>query len=233
MNLLTVAAVAAGLAFAGSANAATNLLTNGSFENGLTGWTLVTNGVGQGYSPTVVITTDGVGRGYPNGAFGEGVIADNAPGPFAGDGGTKAAYFSSDLGNESLTQLVNLTTGWYEVGFDAYLPANGFNNPNDATFTAKVGTYTWAPVLLKGTATGPQNWQHYSATVFVSPDQVGVPTAFSFAANGYPAVDVLIDRVYITTAAVPEPTTWALMILGFGSVGAMLRNQRRRQVATA
>jgi hypothetical protein len=31
--------------------------------------------------------------------------------------------------------------------------------------------------------------------------------------------------------AVPEPTTWALMILGFGSAGAMLR--RRRQVALA
>jgi hypothetical protein len=27
---------------------------------------------------------------------------------------------------------------------------------------------------------------------------------------------------------VPEPSTWALMILGFGSAGAMLRTQRRR-----
>jgi hypothetical protein len=27
---------------------------------------------------------------------------------------------------------------------------------------------------------------------------------------------------------VPEPSTWALMILGFGSAGAMLRSQRRR-----
>ncbi len=28
-------------------------------------------------------------------------------------------------------------------------------------------------------------------------------------------------------AAVPEPTTWALMIMGFGGAGAMLRNRRR------
>ena len=27
---------------------------------------------------------------------------------------------------------------------------------------------------------------------------------------------------------IPEPSTWALMILGFGSAGAMLRSQRRR-----
>nr|WP_165843897.1 PEPxxWA-CTERM sorting domain-containing protein [Phenylobacterium kunshanense] len=33
------------------------------------------------------------------------------------------------------------------------------------------------------------------------------------------------------TLAVPEPGTWALMILGFGSAGAMLRSQRRRIVA--
>jgi hypothetical protein len=26
---------------------------------------------------------------------------------------------------------------------------------------------------------------------------------------------------------IPEPGTWALMILGFGGVGAMLRNRRR------
>ena len=34
----------------------------------------------------------------------------------------------------------------------------------------------------------------------------------------------------VNNAAVPEPTTWALMILGFGSAGAMLR--RRRQSDT-
>ena len=31
-------------------------------------------------------------------------------------------------------------------------------------------------------------------------------------------------------AAVPEPATWALMILGFGIVGSALRRRRRAQV---
>ena len=31
-----------------------------------------------------------------------------------------------------------------------------------------------------------------------------------------------------TTAAVPEPGVWALMILGFGAAGASLRRRRRR-----
>jgi hypothetical protein len=33
--------------------------------------------------------------------------------------------------------------------------------------------------------------------------------------------------------AVPEPTSWALMLLGFGGMGAMLRSRRRPVAATA
>ena len=32
--------------------------------------------------------------------------------------------------------------------------------------------------------------------------------------------------------AVPEPATWALMLLGFGGLGAMLRRQRRQAIAS-
>jgi len=38
-------------------------------------------------------------------------------------------------------------------------------------------------------------------------------------------------RLLIVANAVPEPATWALMILGFGGVGAALRRQRRAATA--
>jgi len=44
---------------------------------------------------------------------------------------------------------------------------------------------------------------------------------------------VMDDLTYTTgvTAAVPEPTAWALMILGFGAAGAALRSRRRAVAA--
>ena len=36
----------------------------------------------------------------------------------------------------------------------------------------------------------------------------------------------IIDNITVSTAAVPEPGTWALMIVGFGGAGAMLRRRR-------
>ena len=41
------------------------------------------------------------------------------------------------------------------------------------------------------------------------------------------------SKATIDMFAVPEPTTWALMILGFGGVGAMVRGRRRQAMATA
>lgn len=37
----------------------------------------------------------------------------------------------------------------------------------------------------------------------------------------------------ITVASVPEPASWALMMLGFGGLGAALRGQRRRRLVAA
>ena len=46
--------------------------------------------------------------------------------------------------------------------------------------------------------------------------------------NGYLAIlPVLTGEITDAAGAVPEPTSWALMILGFGAVGTTLRSRRR------
>ena len=41
------------------------------------------------------------------------------------------------------------------------------------------------------------------------------------------SLNLLSSGVTITPPGVPEPATWAMMVLGFGAIGAMLRGQRR------
>lgn len=49
---------------------------------------------------------------------------------------------------------------------------------------------------------------------------------FSFEDFGNDNVGVIIDNLSLDIAAVPEPSSWALLILGFGAVGAAARRRR-------
>ena len=53
-----------------------------------------------------------------------------------------------------------------------------------------------------------------------------LPDGVSFVSSS----GVLLSNPYspITSGAVPEPTTWALMIAGFGMIGAAMRRRRTR-----
>jgi hypothetical protein len=38
------------------------------------------------------------------------------------------------------------------------------------------------------------------------------------------------DNIGALASGVPEPATWAMMLLGFGGIGFMLRNGKRRNL---
>ena len=234
MKTLKIASLALGLALAGSANAATNLITNGSFEAGgvgigpagFTAWQY--NAIVPGNALPQIIAL-GAASAYPTGAFGEGVPVDVG---FSGSPdavGTQAAYFVGDAAKEELSQTVFLNVGQYTIGFSAYVPFNGFGNAFNASFTGAVANVPLANFTVDGSSAGV--WKHYFGVANIV-TAGNYTTKFTFESGPFPAGDVVIDRAYIVAGnAVPEPGTWALMILGFGAAGAALRANRRRVVA--
>ena len=227
MRLLCITACAAGLAFAGQASAAVNLLTNGSFETGdFSGWTYV--GVTPSGFPAAVIQYNAAAA-YPTGAFGEAVPPDDTASPSPDPVGTRAAYFVADGATETLSQSVFLDVGQYTIGFSAYVPLNGFTNRGNATFTGSVAGVNLANFTVDGST--PQDWVHFAGVANVAVAGF-YNTSFVYQSATGAAGDVVIDRAYIVagdvTGGIPEPGTWALMILGFGGAGASLRMSRRK-----
>lgn len=226
---LMIGAALAAVVAASPAAAADNLLTNGSFENGLTGWNVTNTGSGTGYTAPVVIAYNQASQ-YPTGAFGEAVPTDNAPGNPGFDAvGNNFLYLSSDVGTSTISQMVSLVAGTsYTFGFDFYLPNNGYANANNATFTASLAGTPFANFTLGSQPAA--TWMFNSAARTFTANESG-DFALSFIGSAFPAKDVAIDRVFLAqTGAVPEPATWALMLAGFGLVGFAMR--RRNKVST-
>jgi hypothetical protein len=160
MKKLFMISAAAVILSATPATAATNLLVNGSFENGLSGWTLGgVIGAPPMAEPPVVTPYNSL-AGYPNGAHGEPIPLPGATGNPGYDAvGSNALYFVADgPGPQTLQQSVSTVAGLYTVGFDFYLPLNGFNNQGNAVLTAIVNGSPIASFVAS--TQSPQVWDH-------------------------------------------------------------------------
>ena len=87
--------------------------------------------------------------------------------------------------------------------------------------TADTGILAVGSGAFSGWQAGHFQFQATSTSQTLSFLSVGTPF-------GLPPIAVL-DGVSLT--AVPEPTTWAMMLLGFGGIGAMIRRRRQTLVA--
>lgn len=219
-----VAVVVSAVCAAPVAAAPVNYVTNGSFENGLAGWT-IGGADAQGYPPVAIFYNSNAG--YPTGAFGEAVPQNNAPTNSPDPVGLRAAYFVSDFAtNQSLSQVVGpLAPGTYQIGFSAYAPANGYANFYDATFQGVVASVALASYPV---SSGPvTTWQTFAGTANLAGGNYLVE--FVFNTGGFPAKDVVIDQVYVIEGnpPIPEPATLTLFGAGTGVFGMLLRRRRR------
>ncbi len=79
-------------------------------------------------------------------------------------------------------------------------------------------------------------WQQFFA-VWDSGEATSADIALVNQNLAYNGNDFALDDISLSTeapsAVVPEPASWALMILGFGATGAVMRRRRRGAVAAA
>jgi len=132
-----------------------------------------------------------------------------------GQGGTGSIY-------QDLTTSIGQT---YTLTF-AY--SHNLFAPNEATSaSASVAVGSLFGILMHNTGdTSNLDWRVYTNTFTAS----GTTTRLTFTnLTGGPNEGLLLDSVSV--AAVPEPGTWAMMLLGFGAIGMAMRSRRRRQIA--
>lgn len=122
----------------------------------------------------------------------------------------------------------------------SFLSSYAFNTPRGWSGSIKTFVST-SNALFTGTAAGAgifgtcaaancsQQDQFQTAQIGVGGNPYSVTHVYTFKAATAPGT----GRANAITTVVPEPGTWALMIMGFGGAGAMLRSRRRSLAAAA
>lgn len=169
---------------------------------------------------------------------------DNAPSASPDAVGNYGAYFVGDFSvGESIGQLTRLEVGNYRLGFSYYLTANGLANIGNSSFDATIIGVPVASTMITG-ASPSQQWLYASGVAQIV-QRGKYNTAFVFNSNQFPSKDIVIDRVFVVpttdpatvlippspTGAIPEPATWALLVVGFGMVGLSARRRNRTVLA--
>ncbi|WP_296599180.1 PEPxxWA-CTERM sorting domain-containing protein [Phenylobacterium sp.] len=224
------AALVASLALGGQASATVyNLTYSGVVTSALdsTGeFGLGASLVGMAFTAQVIYDDAKAGASYVGGAY-----YDNYSGYGAANPVTATILLNG------VTRTFGATEG-YDDRLDRTLQPGCTLNCTDASFQqhaedrfTKDGFYTLNYINLGGMSSdGGLSGIAHTAPVFTNPpvDLYAYVNLFTqdtttLAATHSAAVSVRIDSV---TGGVPEPQTWALMLLGFGGAGSVLRRRR-------
>ena len=233
VRILAGASLAVGLASvsAAAAHAGTNLVTNGDFSAGDAGFTsdytevFAADGQHAAYPPKVFAVTTN-----PNNVHNLWVSFGDHTAPADPSGPANMLVVNGAADESGLTASV-----WAESGI-AVSP-----NTNYAFSLWLASSYPLSPAQVELKVNGGAVGSAFADTTAGNWTQVtgawnsGASTtanlSFVDLNTAYSGNDFVVDDINFA-AAVPEPATWAMMLAGFGGLGAAMRSRRGRVAAT-
>ena len=210
---------------------AVQLLTNGGFQAGLAGWTSYTTANGTiAENPSLpgalqpqaasVVSFDVTGRGASDALF---LNAGKIAGPYnaaPGEGGGVFQTFSTTGGaatfSADIAALYTRTSGFGGLGLMSVL----LDGVEQVSYDFGGGSS--GPVTLRSRLAFSTDLTAGVHTLSLQATRLFAPSR-GVASQYFDNVSLDVAAV----AAVPEPGSWALMMMGMGVLGASLRHTRR------
>jgi hypothetical protein len=225
--VLSIAALGAAILIVSPASAGSNLLTNGNFSSGNTGFTtdytlttmtpyLFQNGVHGIYAVLPIGSVSG------ESAYGDwdNVTTD----PSGGNGNVFAADGATDANTTVWQETVNVTPNTnYAFNFDAAEISNACCS--NADFVPTINSASGAGWTVGG------SWQQYTYT-WNSGSSTSATLSLTDTNTSGPYNDFVLDDLSFSST-VPEPSTWAMMLIGFGGLGFTGYRRMRKAGAIA
>jgi len=161
--------------------------------------------------------------GWTKGAGTSGIeVQDHAAGDPAPTGGEQ--FVELDSNSNSTMYYDFAAAGVFQVDF-LFSPRPGIGPLSNPISLYLNGVLLAPPGTLTGGPLGTTLWAAYATNAF----SAAAGDRLEFRAEGTSdSLGGYLDNIQISTA-IPEPATWAMMLLGFGGLGALLR--RRRSLA--
>ena len=228
MQKLRLAAAFAALAFASSSQAAVlysndfsvnadGFTGDGALENALTGGERYLGALGEGATAVLTLAT----------VAGTDVTLNfDLYGILSLDGSTAGIGPDSfKVGVVGGPVLLDKTFSNFAFQTQTFGPAasNPGRTGSDSALYGHLG-YAYDPATYAGTGEGRDTTYHLSYTFTAT----GASTKIQFFGNTLESLGderFGIDNV-VVSGAVPEPATWAMLLMGFGGLGAVLRRSR-------
>ncbi|WP_419809613.1 PEPxxWA-CTERM sorting domain-containing protein [Sphingomonas sp.] len=204
-----------GLAAALVASPAVAQLVDGSFET--------QGSASMGNTSYCYLNSNCAGGSWTSVGGGGGFVGASN-GDWPGAPGTVGDYHGFIQGGGSLFQTFTAdTTGTFALSFlDAGRSRGGYNGPH--TYVASFNGFNIFNGLTDGQTTAGQTFTAQTSSSFRLVAGQSYTIGFVGDYNGTDSTS-FIDGISLA-GAVPEPATWALMIVGFGAVGGSLRRRR-------